>query len=87
MYRRVVADVLEMLLNALCYRYLIHSHSEALHECYGIGMRAVRRAESRHGDADDALARQLHLVEGVDADEQCERRVKASANTHYHPLA
>ena len=53
---RVMTYILEMLCHSLGDADLTDSHTEGLHQFYGIVMGAVCRTETRHSDTDDSLA-------------------------------
>ncbi len=49
-------------------------------------MCALARAETGHGDADDAVARPTQLVEGAYGDEQSQCRVQSARDAHHGGL-
>ena len=80
MVAEVVADGLEVLLDALAYGDDTQLGTEALGYGDGVVLGAVGGAEAGHGDGDDVLPRQAQLVHGVGAGEHDERGVHTAGD-------
>ena len=86
-YVYVVTNILKVLRNALANAYLTYSNAQALHKGHGVVVCAVCGTEARHRDAHNALAIVAQLVEGFNADEQGECRVKTATDANHDTLA
>ena len=76
----VVTDVLEVLHDALADVDHAHGRAELLGHDDGVGLRAVGRAEARHGHGVHIIGRQAHHLHGLGADDDGERGVHAAGD-------
>ena len=67
----VMAEITEMNGTCLLDIYLADGDAQVLHQFHGIGISAVRGAESRHGNAHDAPHVTSQLAERTFAYEEC----------------
>ena len=75
---RIVSDVFEVLHASLGDVDRTESHAEAVSHIDGIVLRALRRAEPRHGHGNDVGSRTVEKLERFVHDQQGERGVKAT---------
>ena len=74
----IVLNVLKVLLHGRVDRNLAEAHAQVAGKRLGIGLGAMRRAKTWHGDRRDTRARQPQCIEGANCHEQCQRGVQAT---------
>ena len=90
----VMADIREMLPDGGCDIDLLHADAKLLAELDRVGLRPLRRAEARHGDALDLLPAASGQIERAHAHQQRQRAVQSAGNAEHdrfrvrvlHPL-
>ena len=83
-HRLVVADVGEVLAHGVPDGNLAQLGAQGVGQVLRVGVRALRRAEARHRDGQDALAVQPYQVEGARDHEQRQRGVQTARDAHHH---
>ena len=70
MYLRILADILEMLVNGLGNADLTDGDIQCLHQLQSIAIGTVCGSETWHRDTNDTLAVDAKLIEGFHRDKQ-----------------
>ena len=78
LHGRIVLNVLEVLLHSRMDRNLAEAHTQVAGKRLSIGLGAMRRAKTWHGDRRDTRARQPQHIEGTHGHKQCQRGVQAT---------
>ena len=82
----IMPDILKVLRNGLGNRNLHQRDAEALHQVNGIIVGTVGGSKAGHSHAHDPFAVHLQFVEGLHANEQSQRGIESTADTHNHFL-
>uniref|UniRef100_A0A0N4ZIW7 LigA n=1 Tax=Parastrongyloides trichosuri TaxID=131310 RepID=A0A0N4ZIW7_PARTI len=84
--REGVADVAQHLFGGGANVDLGPRHAQRRHQRPGVGLGAFRRGEPRHGEGQNARARQLQPVKSATGDQQGLRRIQPSRNADHQGL-